>query len=189
MKLLCHSYYQRVLGQIVLSVYRNKNTYILFHCGRNTDMCLSRACQCTQVSDSLTNLRAGGNIGRRDTQKLQVSFSFSSCAGIGPQLWQNQMLYSLLSYTFGEPVHHINMRKPLAAQFQQSSGTEGKATEPITNTQVCAPPESHLNFRKLQPGWKQKFQRFFSQGEKHSFFKEEALPCNYFKAPYPYFTP
>lgn len=30
---------------------------------------------------------------------------------------------------------------------------------------------------------------FFSQGEKHSFFKEEALPCNYFKAPYPYFTP
>lgn len=148
MKMLCHSHYQRV---------RNKNTHIPFQCARNTDMCLSRACQCTQGSDGLTTLCAGGSMGRSNTQKLQVSFSFSSSTAIGPQLWQNQMMYSLLSHASGEPVRHISMRKPLAAQFQQSSGTEGKATEPIANAQVCVPPESYLNFRKLQPGWKQKF--------------------------------
>lgn len=61
------------------------------------------------------------------TRQPWASSSFFSSAETGP--WQ--MLHSLLSHPFAEPLNHAGMKKPLAAQFQKSSGTEGKASKPI----------------------------------------------------------
>lgn len=125
----------------------------------------TQACACpepVQGAGSLTTLHAGGNMGRTDKRAMgKLLLLLQLCRKWSTAVAETDTALPLLSHPSGEPVHHISMKKPLALHFQQSSRTEGKATEPNANTEVCGPPKIHLNSRELQPGWNQKFRRFF----------------------------
>lgn len=130
-------------------------------------MCLFRACWYTQgPTDSPHCLLMET---REDkTRKPWASSSFLSSAETGLQQWQSQMLHSLLSHPFAEPMHYAGMKKPLAVKFQKSSGTEGKAKEPVLIQRTVSPLKLICTWENFNPGENKNSREFFPQWGKEN---------------------